>query len=170
MNFDDKLKYSGKVVAVLRNEETGKEQVFETKNLIVTTGEVYYAERGAAETPTNAFGIMELGSAGGTPAAADNRSNVTAFVSTSQKAFDATYPKTNDGDADNTGAGVGVVTYLVSYTTSEANHAAITDVIITNVTPGATEPVLMHAKFGASINKTSSDTLKVFINHTPAGV
>ena len=168
--LNEGLKFKGLVVAVLENKKTGKKRVFATKNLVVTTGEVYYAQLGAEEATTNAFGIMELGTAGTAPAAGQDRSAMTTKVTGSQKAFDATYPKTNDGDADNTGAGVGVVSYLTSYLTSEANDTAISDVIITNVTPGATEPILMHAKFGATFNKTSSDTLKVFINHTPAGV
>ena len=84
--------------------------------------------------------------------------------------MDATYPLVNDGDADNTGAGTDIITYRVSYTTAEANQTDTTDVILTNPSPGASEPVIMHAEFAASFTKTSADTLKVFVNHRMNGV
>ena len=140
------------------------------KNLITDAGDLHYAQQIVSEALTNAFGIMELGTAhAAVPAKIDDRADITAFVASSQKAFDATYPLRNDADADNTGAGVDVVTYRVSYTTGEANSAGITEVIITNVTPAAAEPILTHADVTA-FEKTSSDTLKVFINHTLNGV
>jgi hypothetical protein len=117
---------------------------------------------------TNVFGIHELASAG-TPGKAADRSGFTVIAST-QKAHAATYPKTNDGDADNTGAGVDVVTWLASYTKGDFNHGAITHGIITNATPGATEPILTGYAFAASFAKTADDTLKVFVNHTMNGV
>lgn len=167
---DDVLGIPGKIVLVLKDAKTGETKwTREFKNLISDAGDLYYAQLGAEEASTNAFGILELGSAHtGAPAKADNRSDITV-VASSQKAFDATYPKTNDGDGDNTGAGTDVVSYLVSYTTGEANHAAITQVIVTNVSPGASEPILTHADV-TSFAKTSSDTLKVFVNHTMNGV
>ena len=76
----------------------------------------------------------------------------------------------NDGDSDNTGAGTDIITYKVSYTTAEANLADITDGILTNPSPGASEPVITHFEFTASFTKTSADTLKVFINHRMNGV
>jgi len=166
---DAKFKVTGRIVAVLKNVDTGEERVIESNNLVTDAGEIHYAQKIPGETPTNAFGILELGSAGTAPAATSNRSAVTTKVASSQKAFDAGYPKSNDGDADNTGSGTNVVSYLVSYGTGEANDGAIDRCIITNATPGATEPVLMYATFTA-FAKTSSDTLKFFVNHTLAGV
>lgn len=158
------------VIFVLTNTKTGQKRVFKAKNLVTDAGDLHYAQEIVSEALTNAFGIMELGTAhSGAPAKGNNRSVVTAFVASSQKAFDATYPKRNDGDTDNPGAGVDVVTYRVSYGTGEANSAGITEVIITNATPGASEPIQTHADVTA-FEKTSSDTLKVFINHTINGV
>lgn len=159
-----KAKIKGYVVAVLENVKTGKKRVFKSKNIVCTTGEIYYAERGAGASPTNAFGIFELGTAGNAPAAGSTRVDVTSKVASSQKAHDSTYPKANDGDSDNTGAGVDVTSYRVSYTTGEANSAGINRVIITNASPGASEPLLMYAEFTA-FTKTSADTLKMFVNH-----
>jgi hypothetical protein len=136
-------------------------------NIVTDAGDVYYAQRGAAESPTNAFGVAELASAG-TPAKGADRSAFTMIGST-EKAHTATYPKTNDGDADNTGAGVDIVSFLVSYTKTDFTAASITHGIITNVTPGASEPILTGYAFAAAFEKTADDTLKVFVNHTFTG-
>lgn len=161
----------GLVVAVLQDAKSGEiKKVIESHNIVTDAGDIYYAQLGASEATTNAFGIFELGTAGTAPAKGDNRSAVSAFVSGSQKAIDGTYPKTNDtGDADNTGDAVDAVSYRVSYTTGEANSAGIDRGIITNVTPGASEPILCYFTL-TSFTKTSSDTLKLFVNHTFTGV
>jgi hypothetical protein len=158
------------VVAVLTNEKTGTSRIIPGKNIVTTAGDTYYAQKAAGETPTNSFGIMELGTAGNAPAKSSNRSDMTTKVSGSQKAIDTTYPRTNDPDPDNTGAGAAVVTRRVSYTTSEANASNIDRGIITNASPGANEPVLSYWVFAAPFTKTNQDTLKVFLNHTMNGV
>lgn len=168
-----------KVVVVLEDRETGLKRTFESKNIVTDAGDLFYAERCVdTAVPTNFTtgggvfdGIMELyNGASGAPAKGNNRSALAGLVAASGKAIDATYPRVNDGDSDNTGAGADIVTYRVSYTTGEANATGIADVVITNPTPGASEPLLMHAEFGASFTKTSSDTLKVFVNHQLNGV
>lgn len=136
-------------------------------NIVTDAGDTYYAQKGAGEATTNAFGIHELASAG-TPGKAANRSGFTVIAST-QKAHAATYPKTNDADADNTGGGVDKVTYLASYAKADFNAASITHGMITNVTPGATEALLTGYSFAAAFAKTADDTLKVFVNHEMLG-
>ena len=168
------------IIAVLTDQLTGQKRVFKTRNIVTNDGDEYYAYRGVNAQPPNdlfttgaaqAFdGIMELGTAGNAPVKASIRSDMTAKVASSQKAMDATYPLRNDGDADNTGAGVDVDTYRVSYLTSEANSAGIDRLIITNPSPTAGDQCLMYALFAASFEKTSNDTLKVFVNHTMNGV
>jgi len=114
--------------------------------------------------------IMELyDGASGAPAKGNDRSHLVDLVTGSAKVIDSGYPTVNDADGDNAGAGTDVATYRVSYTTGEANASAIADVIITNPSPGASEALLMHAEF-TPFAKTSSDTLKVFVNHTFTGV
>jgi hypothetical protein len=167
----EKVRTAENVYAVLCNTVTGKKRIYECHNLVLDTGDIYYAQLGASEATTNAFGIMELGTAGTAPAKGQDRSDVSAFVAASQKAHDGTYPQTNDPDGDNPGTvGVDIVTYRVSYGTGEANSAGIDRVIITNTSPGASEPVLSYAVFGAPFTKTSADTLKVFVNHRFNGV
>lgn len=137
-------------------------------NIVTDAGDLYYAQLGASESPTNAFGVHELASAG-TPAKGADRSAFTMIGST-EKAHTATYPKTNDGDADNTGAGTDIVTYLATYAKGDFSATGITHGIITNATPGASEPILTGYAFAASFDKTSNDTLKVFVNHQMNGV
>ncbi len=137
-------------------------------NIVTDAGDIYYAQRGAAGSPTNAFGIGELASAG-TPGKSANRSGFTVIGST-QKAHTATYPKVSDADADNTGAGADVVTYLQSYAKADFTAASITHGIVTNTAPGASEPILTGYAFASAFGKTASDTLKVFQNHTMNGV
>ena len=154
------------VVAILQGSE-GK-RIIGAHNIVTDAGDLHYAQRGANEAPTNAFGVHEMQTAG-TPGKTADRSNFTAIAS-SEKAHFAAYPKTNDGDADNTGAGTDIVTWLVSYLKADFNDAAITHGIITNITPGASEPLLTGYAFAASFGKTADDTLKVFVNHEMLGV
>lgn len=177
--INEKMKINGEVVVVLEDQVTGKKRIYRSKNIVTNAGDLFYAERAVKTAiPTNFVdgsgdfdGIMELyNGASGAPAKGNDRSNLTGLVSGSAKAMDSGYPKINDSDPDNTGAGTDIVTYLVSYAKGEANATGIADVILTNPSPGASEPLLMHAEFGTAFDKTSNDTLKVFINHQMNGV
>jgi len=137
-------------------------------NIVTNDGDLFYAQEMAAEATTQTFTTHELASAG-TPGKTANRSNVTVIGST-QKLETAGYPKTNDGDADNTGAGVDIVSHLASYAKADFNAASITHGIITNPTPGASEVCLTVYAFAAGFGKTADDTLKVFVNHEALGV
>lgn len=152
------------VVAVLRNKN-GKKYI-PGANIVTNSGDLHYAERGAAETPTNSYVGFRLGTAATAPTKTDT--DVTTFLTGSGKNLTATYPKTNDSDGDNTGAGTDVVSWAVSYTTAEANGTGIQELaIVDNITTPTV--ALTHALFAASFDKTSSDTLKVFVNHTMNG-
>lgn len=154
------------VLAILNGPE-GK-RCIGAKNIVTDAGDLHYAERGAGEAPTNAFGVQFMATAG-TPGKAATDDTFTGIVA-SEKAHFAGYPQTNDGDADNTGAGVDIVTWLVSYLKADFNDAAITHGYITNATPGAAEPILTGYAFASSFAKTADDTLKVFVNHEMLGV
>lgn len=170
----------GTVQAVLRNPEAGLELIIPGVNIVTNEGDLFYAQRAAEEQPDDnhfttgaatAFdGIMELyNGASAAPAKTNDRSDMAGLVSGSAKAMDTGYPQTNDGDGDNTGAGTDIVSYRVSYATGEANATGIADVILTNPSPGASENLLMQAEL-TPFDKTSSDTLKVFVNHEMLGV
>lgn len=169
MKAPDQQRIVGRVTVVKTNTKTGKVDVFHSKNIVGDVGDIHYAQRGAGEAPTNFTAMgFELGTAGNVPDKTSDRSDVTTKVSGSLKEDVAGYPKTDDQDADNTGAGTNVVSHAVSYGTGDANAADIDRVIITNWasgSPGASEPVLMYATLTA-FTKTSDDTLRIFVNHT----
>lgn len=154
------------VLAVLCGPED--KLLFLGSNIVTNDGDLHYAQRMANEAVTNAFGTHEMCSAG-TPGKASNRSNFTVIGST-QKVNASGYPKTNDADADNTGAGTDIVTHLASYAKADFSAASITHGIITNATPGASEVLLTGYAFAAAFEKTANDTLKVFVNHEALGV
>lgn len=175
MQTKDPVEVKGLVVVVIERAD-GRVEVHTTRNIVTDAGDTYYAQVSAAETPTNfhngsAFdGVLELGTAGNAPGKTSDRSDVTTKVAGSEEAIDATYPQTNDGDADNSGSGVDVVTYRYTYEKGDLNTSNIDRGIITNPTPGASEPVLTYFTFAAAFDVTSDDTLKVFVNHTMNGV
>jgi len=175
----DNLGITGQLFALLRHPNKNRTLAC-GHNLVTDPGDEFYAARAAIEQPADnrftngaapAFdGILELGTAGTAPAKTHDRSDISAYVTSSQKAMDGTYPQTNDGDADNPGTvGVDIVTYRVSYTTGEANNGAIDRAFITNPSPAASEPLLSYGTI-TSFAKTSSDTLKFFWNQRMNGV
>lgn len=164
-----KLEVGGKVIAILRNEKTGLYRVIETHNIVTDAGDIYYAQQAANESPTNTFNTLELGTAG-TPGKAADRDDFTPIAST-QKAVKATYPRTADPDADNTGDGADVTTWTFEYAAGDFNNAAITHGWITITAAGAGAALLTGFAFtGGAFAKTASDTLKVIVNHTFNGV
>ncbi|KKL48131.1 hypothetical protein LCGC14_2328620, partial [marine sediment metagenome] len=94
------------VLAVLESEELGK-RLISAGNLVVDTGDIWYAQRAASEATTNAFITGYLSSVPWTLIAkgidSDDAVDMTVAAGTGEKTEAATYPKTNDGDADNTG-------------------------------------------------------------------
>jgi hypothetical protein len=161
----------GTVLAVLRNERLGEELLIPGLNIVTNDGDTYYAQSATGETPDDDFdgasSGLRLGSDNTTPTKSDT--DVTTFLATSAHALDGTYPMTDDSDGDNTGSGVDIVSWRYSYTTGEGNVSGIIEgaIVDDRTTPTA---ALTHFLFAASFNKTSSDTLKVFVNHTMNGV
>lgn len=156
-------------VLAMLTERSGRRLYMPGCNIVTNDGDQYYAQMSCGETPTDDFaaGGMRLGTNNTSPTKTDT--DVTTFLSGSGKSIDAGYPKTNDDDADNTGAGVDIATWRESYGTGEANGTGIIELaVVDNITTPTA--ALTHALFGASFDKTSSDTLKVFVNHTMNGV
>jgi hypothetical protein len=145
-----------------------------THNLVTNDGEIFYAKQGAGETPaTNEnfqSGRFELGTTAYTEAETDTFTNFdvsgTSKISGSRQTFTAGYPKTNDtGDADNTGDAVDAVSYAVNYSAASFSDTDIEQGCIhDNASPVSATKLLSVFSF-TSFAKTSSDTLKVFVNH-----
>jgi hypothetical protein len=165
------LRITGQVLAVLRCELLDAELIMPGVNIVTNDGDLYYAQSAAGEAPTDDFdgaaSGLRLGSDNTAPVKTDT--DVTTFLAGSAHALDATYEKTNDDDADNTGAGVDIVTWRYSYTTAEGNVNNIIEgaIVDDRTTPTA---ALTHFLFGAVFSKTNADTLKVFVNHEMSGV
>lgn len=166
----DTVNVRGEVIAILHNEETGLVTVHRTHNIVTNAGDVYYAQMAGGETPTNDFDTMWLGSGGSAPGKGNDSDDITLIASTA-KTVKSTYPKTDDDDSDNSGAGADILTWTFEWSGADFNHAAITDGAIGVGAYGSAEPVLTHFEFsGGAFAKTASDTLKVIVNHTFTGV
>ena len=152
-----------------------------THNIVTDDGDIYYAKQGAGETPavdedfSQSDAKFEMGSTAIVEAKGDVYSTFSAGaanpIAGSLKSYTSTYPKTNDtGDADNTGDAIDAVSYAVDYLAGDWNDTDVEQaVIIDEDVPIAATKLLTHFSF-TSFAKTSSDTLKVFVNHTMNGI
>lgn len=170
----ERLKVRGHVVLVFTNPETGFKQTVETHNLVTNDGDLHYAERltdsfqGSVTFTEFTAPRMETYNGGPSPPTkTSDRGDMTTLVG-SEKAPSAGYPLNDDADTDNTGRGPDILSWKFEYGTSESN-GTITHVIITNASPGASEPCLTVAELSSSRVKTSSDTLTVYVNHEILG-
>lgn len=160
------------VLAVLKFPD-GHVEPHITFNLVVTTGDQYYAQLVGQVTPTNDFDTMAVtNGATAIPAADDDFSDLsTADVNGDPiKVLDGV-PTLNNNDAANTGKGVFVFTWKVTYLTTDFNtdtKANVTDGMITPATPSGTDPVLNHWQF-TPFAKPSTAALIVWVNHTFVG-
>jgi len=163
------------ICIVRENQDTGDKTWLYAKNIVTNDGDLYYAQKSVGGTPTTDFGgsdgRMELRTGSATPAKAHVYSDVTTPVTASRKAKDSGYPKTADDDSDNTGAGADIVTWRTSWTTSDFNATAIIGGCfhVGGASPASGSKLLTHFSI-TSFNKTASDTLKIFVNHTFNGV
>jgi len=162
---------TGLVVAKLQDPLLEREVIIPGMNIVTNDGDLYYAQMAAGETPTDDFAAAGAGFRLGTSntAATKTDTDVTTEDTAGRKTQDATYPQTDDADGDNTGAGVDIVSWRVSYTTAEAIITGIYEgaIVDSYTTPTA---ALTHWVFAAQFNKTGTDTLKVFVNHEMLGV
>jgi hypothetical protein len=168
--FDAVVPKHDNVLAVLESEE-GKRRfklLIPAHNIVTDAGDIWYAQKSCGESPTNNFTSMVMCSAG-TPGKAAIYSGFTAIAG-STKVVTATYPKTADADADNTGDAANVATWLGSWAKADFNNAAISHGLITIGSPIAGSALLTGYAFGSPFAKTANDTLKVFVNHQLLGV
>tara|TARA_R110002050_G_scaffold186824_4_gene321202 strand:- start:791 stop:1450 length:660 start_codon:yes stop_codon:yes gene_type:complete len=150
-----------------------------THNLVTNDGEIYYAKQGAGETQASnedfggkgsGTGYFEMGTTAYTEAETDTFTNFdvggSSKISGSRQTFTSGYPKTNDtGDSDNTGDATDAVSYAVNYSASAWNDANVEQGCIHDNTSPVSATKLLSVFSFTSFAKTSSDTLKVFVNH-----
>lgn len=144
-------------------------------NIVTNNGDIYYATKAVGGTPADNYGgangRMELADGVQTIAKTDQYAQVNSPITASRQAIDATYPDVNDSDTDNTGAGVNVVTWRVSWTKSSFQDNTIQGGCIHDGgnAPTGTTNLLTHFSV-TSFAKTVNDTLKGFVNHEFLGV
>lgn len=180
------------LVCMIRHDlKTGRKYRYITRNIVTNDGDQHYAEKGALQgntirgDTTRGFtysgdgslssGVMLVGIAGDAPGKGSIVGNMTTEAAAgARKHFDNGYPTALDTDSDNplSGTALDICTFRTSYGTTEANSSGIDRVLIceSGSTSGSGDPVLMYATFASSVNKTSSDTLKVIVNHTFNGI
>jgi hypothetical protein len=171
------VRIKGSVIAVLRGPDGKIKHIARAENFIMDpAGDRYYAQvaKAAVTTPDNDFGgtngrMVMLSNDGTAPGEGLDFSDLGSVIGTGNpKAFDSGYPKDNDDDGDNGGAGTEVLTYRTSYTIAEANGTIYRAAIHLNGASG-TDPILMYAAFSGSFTKGATDTLKAYVNHDFTG-
>lgn len=163
-------------VLLILGNRSGKRLVL-AHNIVTNDGDTYYAQKAVDEAPTNSFANLYLSSVDWSPAPAKDTDtdDLASVIAGAEKAPTANYPQTDDPDADNTGAGVDIVTWKYEYTKGDFNDpdidaGAIAAAGVTSWGANAgVDPVLTAFDLTA-FEKTADDTLKVFVNHQMAGV
>lgn len=171
----ERVGWVGYGVAALVDPDGDIRQAVPFTNLITDAGDLYYATKcivgispANATAPTAVSGI-KLGT--GSSAATKNGAGAAlgTYLSGSNQAFDATFPKVS-----NLGAGNGVqAQYQATVPAGNATNAAIAEAVIvndagTNATSTAANTI-SRSLFSATINKASDQALVVLWNHLNKG-
>ena len=173
-------------ICVVVTHQDGSKDWWYGSNLVTNDGDIFYAKQAAEETPASNEDLKTSACVLQNPASADTIAKTDAYGQVSSpitttgavRGLTATYPLTNDQDSDNTGASADAISYRFDWATNQIDTSAgnpITGGAIYDV--GQTSPVsatkiLTHWNFTspATFHKTSTDTLKLFVNHTFNGV
>ncbi len=164
------------IVALLQHKEYN-EFIF-AKNLITNAGVLSYAQRVGGVAPTNNFytntkvQLQSPASANGLDIT-DTYADFTSPVNDSIKAASAT-PALNNTDTLNdltNDERLVTVTYKFEYGTADFSADGITGgcIYASDSTPSASAPItpiLNHWNFASPFNKTSTDALILWMNHT----
>lgn len=167
------------VIALLTESDGYKKAIF-GKNIVCTTGSLYYTKEIGNESTispdftTDGRMVLQNPASADTPAVGDAYSDVTTPISASIKVIDSTYPKRNDGDSNNPGAGANVFTWRTTWTGANFDTESANDItggaIIDTATPVGGSPLLNHWNFTTPFEKLSVASLVVWVNHTLLGV
>ncbi len=149
---------------VLTNHKTGEVRKIWGRNIITHAGDIYYAQSAAGEAVTNDFNSLYLATAGPAADKGDDYGDFTV-VAGSEQAVENLYPRTNDPDADNTGAGVNIVTWLFEYGTADGPFVNITHSFISITGAGGTDPILNSYEWAAAWDKDEFTSATIFSNH-----
>ena len=146
-------------------------------------GILFHHDGSTTVTSSTVYGCMVLRNGSATPAQAHDYSDVTGSLDASSasgnnttKVLRTNYPRHNDNDSDNTGGANDQVTWSYEWATGDFNTTGITDLSggcivdrATAATAGVNAKLLTTFNFASAFEKTASDTLKIFVNHTFEG-
>ena len=159
---------AGDALLVLENHKTREVKRVWGRNIVTDEGDKWYAQKICGEIPTNDFANLYLATGGpATPAKTDNYGSFTGVAG--EKAKTVGYPKTSDDDADNTGAGVDIVSWKFEYTTGDGPFTNITHSFISKAAAVGTDPILNSYKWAAAWSKDNATSAKIFANHEMHG-
>ena len=138
----------------------------ENENVLETS----FKEAEQSEAETRNFNTMYLGN-GTQPTWTKTSSfgNLAGLIAGSAKLVASGYPRTNDTDPDNGGGGVDVVTWKFSWAKADFSATGINQAVISIPSATSTSPILTGFNM-TPFDKTSNDTLTIFVNHTYEGV
>lgn len=153
-------------IAILTNEATGEKRVIPGHNIVTNKGNLWYTQRAVLSASAFLPAGIKLG-IGSTAVAATDTDVQTSFTSC-YKALTAGYPTLSDADTDNTGKGSNVATWEATFATTDVSQVGIRELVVCDAS--AVTGILNHALFAAAFDKTYSDTLKIFVNHTFTGI
>jgi len=184
----ENMNLSGNVVARLIKGDwkdgkwvpLGIELEFVGKNIVTDGGDTFYATKATTKTVPKNFASATAGvrlgygtTGGGDKGDTDVNTKCTAagvgYYNRLSSTSTYPYPQTNDTEASNSGATTDCVTWYYYWYASQGSATKINEGAIVD---SATNPTaaLCHWDFGTTFDKTTSDTLELFINHTLLGV
>ena len=174
-------------ICLVVTHQDGSKDWWYGSNLVTNDGDIYYAKR-AVPTYVNVtnenFGtsacVLQNPASADTIAKTDAYGQVSSPITTTGavRGLTATYPLTNDQDSDNTGASADAISYRFDWATNQIDTSAGNPITggaiydVSQTTPVSATKILTHWNFTspATFHKTSTDTLKLFVNHTFNGV
>lgn len=154
---------------VLENYKTGKKRHIWGKNLVTNEGDKWYAQSACGEVPTNDFDSLYLATAGPDPVLKTTDYDDFTRHAGDEKHLTAAYPKSNDDDGDNAGAGVDIVSWKFEYDVADGPFVAITHSFISITGAAAAETILNGYKWAVAWDKDASTSAKIFANHEMLG-
>jgi len=167
MKQNDGLALKGRVVAVITRGD-GSVETHECKNIITSAGDDFYANR-AAKNPADTFTPTGVRLGLGTGSATKADTDVDTYLAGSEMLTDLGYPKVDDPDSRNTGAGTDTLTWRYSWVAGAIIQTGISEGAIVDdiVTPTI---ALNHYYFLVPFDLTNVDALVLYVNHQFVGV
>ena len=155
------------ITVVIKDKDGNIKDIVKGKNIITDAGDTAYAQMIVGESTNFDTPYLRLGTDNTAPTKSDT--DVTTFITGSDKALDTGFPQRNNTDPGNVDGGVNVITWKFSYALGDLDTTGIIEGAI--VDSGASPTTaLNHFLFAAAFDVASTDQLTVYCNATFSGV